>query len=89
MTADTSLREMLNDTGALLGLMLAQWDGRETAADQAAARRAASVAIDAIDSLTRQLFQLRARLVSEIRHSDDAAAARVDALLSAPPEAGQ
>ncbi len=38
--------------------------------------------MDAVDSMLAELHQLRARLVSEVRASDDLAAARVDALLA-------
>ena len=57
---------------AVLGTTLAQRDQRETAADKAAARRAGSTAVDAIDAMLRQLYVLRGRLVSEIRQADDA-----------------
>lgn len=38
--------------------------------------------MDAVDAMLRELNELRARLVSEIRASDDAAAARADQLLA-------
>ena len=74
----------LHDQAGLLGVSLAQWSYRDTAVDKAAARRAASTAMGAIDDLLRQLYALRGQLVSEIRTADDAAAARVDALLRRP-----
>jgi hypothetical protein len=37
-----------------------------------------------VDELTRRLFALRQRLMTEIRASDDATAARMDALLARP-----
>jgi hypothetical protein len=40
-------------------------------------------AIKDIDRLTAQLHQVRAHLVSELRHDEDIRAARVDALLAA------
>jgi hypothetical protein len=39
-------------------------------------------AIEAIDELSRQLYQLRDQLVGELRRNDDVNAARVDALLA-------
>jgi hypothetical protein len=45
------------------------------------ARRCASDAVDAIDAMLRDLHQIRARLVSEIRLADDASVARADELL--------
>ena len=51
------------------------------------ARRAASTAIDAIDVLLRELYVLRARLVGEVRASDDLADARADELLARLREA--
>jgi len=80
MTASpvTSLREQAD----ALGTALAQWGQRETAADKAAARRAGSAAVNAIDAMLRDLYLIRGRLVSEIRAADDAAMARTDALLA-------
>jgi len=37
--------------------------------------------VDAIDAMLRDLHRVRQQLISEIRDSDDARAARVDALL--------
>ena len=45
--------------------------------------------MSSIDAMLRELYQLRARLVSEIRASDDAAAARADAILARAREAAQ
>jgi hypothetical protein len=39
--------------------------------------------MDAIDAMIRELYQMRSRLVSKIRVSDDANGARVDAMLAA------
>jgi hypothetical protein len=61
----------------VLGVALMQWADRGTAGDGAAARRAGSTAVDAIDALLRDLFVLRGRLVQEIRQADDAARPRV------------
>ena len=38
--------------------------------------------MDAIDTMLAALHAMRSRLVSEIRASDDASAARVDAMLT-------
>ncbi len=64
----TGLRNSLG----VLGVALAQWDDRDRARDQAAARKAGSTAVDAIDALLRDLYLLRGRLTREIRASDDA-----------------
>ena len=62
-----------------LGPWLAIWEGRRE--PDAHARRCASDAVDAIDAALRGLHEIRQRLVGEIRASDDASAARADALL--------
>ena len=56
-----------------------------TARAGAEARRATNTAVDAIDATLAELHQLRARLIPEIRDSDDATAARADALLTSKP----
>jgi hypothetical protein len=63
-----------------LGGFLATWSARDDKPD-ARVRRAASEAVTAIDAALRVLHGVRARLVGEIRDSDDASAARADALL--------
>lgn len=62
-----------------LAVALAIWETRNE--PDAYARRCASDAVDAIDAALRELHGVRARLVGEIRDSDDASAARADALL--------
>ena len=52
------------------------------------ARRCANDAVDAIDAMLRDLYLVRGRLVSEIRASDDARAARADELLRRGREGG-
>ena len=47
----------------------------------AEAVKAAHAAVKEIDKLTHQLHRLREQLVTELRQDEDAAAARVDALL--------
>lgn len=66
----------------VLDAALAQWAARDDTRPQPEVRQAANTAMDAIDSMLAELHQLRARLVSEIRASDDLAAARADALLA-------
>ena len=78
----------LQDHLATLGESLAQWEDRDQAADKAAARRAGSAAVDAIDAMLRDLYLVRGRLVQETRAEDDATDARVDALLRQHREGG-
>jgi len=60
----------LRDRTSVLDVALAQWADGNAAQDKAAARRAASAAVDAIDALLRDLYLLRGRLVQEIRQAD-------------------
>ena len=66
----------------VLGVALAQWAARDDTRAEPEVRRAANTAMDAIDSALAELYELRARLVTEIRAADDATAARVDAMLA-------
>jgi hypothetical protein len=68
----------LNDLDAAL----AQWEGRDDTKPQPEVRRAANTAMDAMDGMLRDLYAMRSRLAGEIRDSDDAAAARADAMLA-------
>jgi hypothetical protein len=72
MTAGPDPMTGLHDSLGELGVSLAWWDQRESARDQAAARKAGSTAVDAVDDLLRQLYLLRGRLTREIRQADDA-----------------
>ena len=74
----------LGDEGhnGVLAVVLAQWAARDDSKPDPEARQAANTAMDAVDAMLRELHELRARLVSEIRTSDDAAAARADQLLA-------
>jgi hypothetical protein len=63
----------LRDQLDLLGVSLAQWEDRDRAVDRAAARKAGSAAVEAIDGMLRHLYMLRGQLTREIRQSDDAA----------------
>jgi hypothetical protein len=58
---------------------LAVWEARTE--PDAHARRCASNAVDAIDAALRKLHSVRQELITEIMASDDASAARTDALL--------
>ena len=69
----TSLRDRID----VLCSALAQWAERDTAQDAAAARRAGTTALDAVDALVRDLYLLRGRLVQEARQADGAAGRRV------------
>jgi hypothetical protein len=75
----------LHDQIGTLGVALARWSQRDDTRPQPELRQAANTAVDAVDELTRRLFALRQRLMTEIRASDDATAARMDALLARPP----
>jgi phosphate uptake regulator len=70
--------------GAAVGL--AVWSYRRE--PDAAARRAANDALDAIDAAIAALYRVRSQLVTEVRRSDDEAAVRVDKLLARPRDGG-
>jgi len=73
----------LEDPMGVLSIALGQWEDRDDTRPQPEVRRAANTAMDEIDRMLRELHAMRSRLVSEIRVSDDAAAARADAMLAA------
>ena len=72
----------LEDPMGVLSVALGQWEQRDEAKPQPEVRRAANEAMDTIDAMLRELHAMRSRLVREIRASDDANAARVDAMLA-------
>ena len=72
----------LEDPMGVLSVALGQWEDRDDTKAQPEVRRAANTAMDAIDGMLRDLHAMRSRLVGEIRDSDDAAAARADAMLA-------
>lgn len=67
-----------------LGRALETWGKRDddTPGSSLRARRAANTAVDAIDSMHKDLYALRARLLAEMRQHDDAAMVRTDKLLA-------
>ena len=65
----------------VLAIALGQWEDRDDSKPQPEVRQAANKAMDEIDLMLRELHAMRARLIGEIRASDDASAARADALL--------
>src|SRR5262249_54160003 len=77
----------LEDLAAVLGAALAAWAARDDSKAQPEVRQAAGTAMDAIDAMQYQLNVARQQLVAEIRASDDAAAARADAMLAQRREA--
>jgi hypothetical protein len=72
----------IENHNGVLGVALAQWAARSADKPDAAARRAANTAMGSVDAMLAELHELRARLVSEIRESDDQTAIRVDELLA-------
>ena len=71
----------LEDPVGVLSVALGQWERRDDSKPQPEVRRAANEAMDTIDSMLAKLYAMRSRLVGEIRASDDANGARVDAML--------
>ena len=67
---------------AALGIALAQWAVRDDSKPQPEIRQAANTACAAVDDMLATLHRLRGQLVTEVRQSDDASAARADALLA-------
>ena len=65
-----------------LAVALGMWAARDETRADPHARRAANTAMDALDAILREAHELRARLVSEIRTSDDATDRRADELLA-------
>jgi hypothetical protein len=65
-----------------LSASLATWAQRDSTRPQPEVREAANVAMDSIDSMLRELYEVRATLVDEIGRSDRASMDRVEALLA-------
>lgn len=74
----SAIRNHVDDLGVWLGI----WSARDDSQPNAHARRCAGDAVTAIDAMLGGLYGVRAQLVSEIRDSDKATAARADALLA-------
>ena len=79
-TYDDALRAIRSRIETLTGA-LAEWSARDDSKPQPDIRQAANDAMDDIDAAIRELYGLRTRLAGEIRASDDATAARAEALL--------
>jgi hypothetical protein len=76
-----NLADPLEEELGVLNVNLAAWIGRDDSKADASVPRAGHQVITSIDVLMRQLHQLRARMVGEIREDQDIAVARSDALL--------
>ncbi len=72
----------LEERAGVLGVALAQWAQRDDSKPQAEIRQAANTAMDESDAMLAQLHAARSALIGEIHASDDATAARVDAMLA-------
>jgi thiamine monophosphate kinase len=76
------VQRQLEVPAGLLRIALTRWQDRDDSKPQAEVREAANTAMDVIDGMLADLHAMRSRLVGEIRASDDAFAARVDAMLA-------
>jgi hypothetical protein len=65
-----------------LDAALVTWSTRDDCKAQPEVTRARHAAVEAIDAMLGELHRARQQLVTEIRQAQDAAAARVDALLA-------
>jgi hypothetical protein len=74
----------LEDPMGVLSVAIVQWEERDDSKPRPEVRRAANTAMDQIDAMLAELHRMRSRLVGEIRASDEATAARADALLAIP-----
>jgi hypothetical protein len=72
----------LDDHLGVLGVALATWAIRDDSKAQPELTRAGHTAVEAIDAMLAELHRARQQLVTEIRQAEDAATARVDALLA-------
>jgi hypothetical protein len=79
--------QAISEHTATLAHTLTLWAVRDDTRPQPEVRRAANTAMDMLDAMLAEIYPLRARLVSEIRASDDATDARADALLARHREA--
>jgi len=76
------IRARLEGPSIILGAALGLWETRDDSKPQPQVRQAANRAMDTIDAMLRELHAMRSRLTGEIRASDDATSARVDATLA-------
>lgn len=81
MNASEALGLDLNILARDLGV----WATRDDTKAQPEVREAVNSAMCAIDLMLAGLYRVRSQLVTEIRQSDDATAARVDAMLAEQP----
>jgi hypothetical protein len=72
----------LDDHLGDLGAAMAAWATRDDSRAQPEVTRAGHSAVEAIDAMLAELHRARQQLVTEIREHQDAAMARVDALLA-------
>ena len=77
-----NLADPLDDELGLLNVNLAVWIARDDSKADASVVRAGNQVIDSIDTMLRQLHQLRARMVDERRQDQDIAMARSAELLA-------
>lgn len=77
-----SVPSRLGNVADALSGALAAWATRDDSKAQPDAREAANTAMASIDTMLAELHSARSALLAEIRASDDATAARVDALLA-------
>lgn len=74
--------DKITEHAAALNVALDAWARRDDTRPQPEVRDAANAAMDAIDAMLRDLYELRGQLREEIRRSDDASMARAEALLA-------
>jgi len=72
----------LRENVGTLAVALARWAYRDDSTAQPGVRQAANTAIEALDAALAEAHRIRARLVDQIRRSDDATQRRVDQLLA-------
>ncbi len=79
-----SLMDALDGQVTVLTVALAQWADRDDSRPQPEVREAANTAMDALNTMSAKLHGTRAMLAAEIRASDQATDARIDAMLAVP-----
>jgi hypothetical protein len=84
VSARVNLHDVPGRLGVHLGRLdaaLATWATRDDSKAQPEVTRAGHTAVEAIDTMLAELHWARQQLVAEVRQHQDAAMARVDALL--------